>query len=109
MVYVKRLFSNKHGWSNHERDVLYISLVTAALAALGIIQVVVDDVPSDVQLQLARAAYINDKIIDKIADEDEEPLSVPRKTQGFLGFRADHALRLLAFLFEKSIADFSFC
>ena len=26
---------------------------------------------------------------------------VARKTQGFLGFRADHALRLLAFLFEN--------
>ena len=29
-----------------------------------------------------------------------------RKTQGFWGFRADHALCLLAFLFEKSIGDF---
>ena len=34
------------------------------------------------------------------------PPTVPRKTQGFLGFRADHALRLLAFLFENHIADF---
>jgi len=32
-----------------------------------------------------------------------------RKTQDFLGFRVNHALRLLAFLFEKSIVDFSFC
>ena len=29
-----------------------------------------------------------------------------RKKTGFSGFRVDHALRLLAFLFEKTIGDF---
>jgi len=32
--------------------------------------------------------------------------AVSRKTQGFGGFRIDHALRLLAFLFENHIGDF---
>ena len=39
----------------------------------------------------------------------QPPLPVSRKPQGFRGFRADHALRLLAFLFENHIVDFPFC
>ena len=39
---------------------------------MGLFSMLVSDVPYDVEVQLQRQSFINNKIIDKVADEIEE-------------------------------------
>ena len=59
------------GGTPHHKDVVFIAFVTAFFALVTLVQVITDDTHPDVLLQIERQAFINAKIIDKIADEEE--------------------------------------
>lgn len=69
-IYVTSSFNNGHGYTHHERDTIFIALVMAFFSVMGAIKIFLDEVPLDVHLQMGRQQFINEKIIEKIADED---------------------------------------
>ena len=69
-IYVTSSFNNGHGYTHHERDTIFIALVMAFFSVMGAIKIFLDEVPLDVHLQMGRQQFINEKIIEKIADVD---------------------------------------
>ena len=69
-IYVTPDFNTDNGWSSHQRDMLFICLCCFFFAIVVCIRLFVQDIPLDVHLQMARQQFINEKIIEKIADED---------------------------------------
>lgn len=59
------------GGSPHHKDVAFVSLVAAFFSLVTLVKVVTDDAHPDVLLQIERQAFINSKIVDKIADEED--------------------------------------
>mmetsp|Transcript_33531 Transcript_33531/g.101206 ORF Transcript_33531/g.101206 Transcript_33531/m.101206 type:complete len:757 (+) Transcript_33531:487-2757(+) len=57
--------------SQHRLDVVFIVTVTIFFVVISAFQLFVDDVGHEVEVQIARAAWINEKIIDRVADEDD--------------------------------------
>ena len=57
--------------SDHHKDVLFIAVVACFFSLITLTQVVTDDIHPDVELQIRRNAFINSKIIDKVADEED--------------------------------------
>ena len=49
----------------------FVSLVAAFFSLVTLVKVVTDDAHPDVLLQIERQAFINSKIVDKIADEED--------------------------------------
>ena len=49
----------------------FMLTVAAFVAVIGFLQVVIDDVPFDVDLQIQRNEFVKSKVIDLIADEED--------------------------------------
>jgi hypothetical protein len=60
-----------HQISKHAKDIIFMLTVAAFVAVIGFLQVVIDDVPFDVDLQIQRNEFVKSKVIDLIADEED--------------------------------------
>lgn len=60
-------------WS--ERVWLFILMATGLLCVRLVVAFLIPDVPEEVTIQLDRQEYIVDKVIDNVADEDDQDLS----------------------------------
>ncbi|RLN98032.1 hypothetical protein BBJ28_00011248 [Nothophytophthora sp. Chile5] len=61
--------------SEHERLWLFVSVEHALILLKYVLMIIVDDEPHDVTLQKQRANFIVDKLVNLIADDDDEELS----------------------------------
>ena len=60
-----------HEISKHAKDIIFMVVVAAFVALIGFITVIIDDVPYDVELQIARNEFVRSKVIDLLADEED--------------------------------------
>ncbi|KAF4321830.1 hypothetical protein BBO99_00004563 [Phytophthora kernoviae] len=61
--------------STHERLILFVCLEHALILLKYVLMMMVDDEPHDVMLQKQRATFIIDKIVNLIADDDDEEMA----------------------------------
>lgn len=61
--------------SSHERLILFVCVEHGLILLKYILMMVVDDEPHDVTLQKQRADFIVDKIVNLIADDDDEEMT----------------------------------
>ena len=63
------------GWSTANtayKDAMFIIFTYALFGLMVVLDLAIPDVPERVEVQLKRADFINSKIIDRVADDDDE-------------------------------------
>ena len=58
--------------SQAHKDAVFIGVVTGFFAVIKLLECLIEDVHHDVALQIKRQAFIQSKIIDRVADEDDD-------------------------------------
>lgn len=62
-------------YSAYGRLWIFVGFQWVLIGVQFIAQAIVPDVPEEVEIQAERMAFINEKIIDKVEDEDIEPVA----------------------------------
>ena len=77
------------GFTEHQRDAIFMVIVATFAALIMVISVLVDDVPFDVELQIKRNEFLNSKIIDRVADECDVVATVHKDTADIVVHQKD--------------------